>query len=144
MTNRKIAPSKVPTRKLNTSFEQKTGSDFFSRRKNERNVLMLDPLLLDKDGRALARIADISLDGALICSKGKPFPVGSRIIGWLNAPALGDFNEEFVAIWLTVSWCEQEGPEGWFKAGCIFDKGEHSDSVNLSSLIDTLKKPSKK
>lgn len=112
-----------------------------SRRKAERSVLMLDPLLLDKDGRVIARVGDISIDGVQLFSKGEPFAKGERISGWLDAPALGAFDEEFVAVWLTVAWCVVEGPPGWFKAGCQFDKVDQAEGARLQNLIETLKAP---
>lgn len=108
-------------------------------RSRERSILMLDPLLLDKDGKVIARVADISLDGALLYSRGTPFPVGTELAGWLDAPALGAFDEEFVAVWLTVAWTRKEGDNGWFKSGCSFEDVEDAEKKRLGSLINALK-----
>ena len=141
MNARKIAPATVAakTSTKNPPPVSALAVDPATRRKSERSILMLDPLLLDKDGRVLARIADISIDGALLCSKGEPFAVGTRLSGWLDAPALGAFKEEFVAIWLTVAWSKPEGPAGWFKAGCVFEHGDNAEAMRLASLIDALR-----
>lgn len=108
-------------------------------RSRDRSIFMLDPLLLDKDGKVIARIADISLDGALLYSRGTPFPVGTELSGWLDAPALGAFDEEFVAVWLTVAWTRKEVDNGWFKAGCSFEDVEDAEKNRLTSLINALK-----
>lgn len=110
-----------------------------SRRKAERSMLMLDPLLLDKEGRVIARIADISVDGVSMYSKGVPFAKGTRLSGWLDAPSLGNFDEEFVAVWLTVAWSRPEGPEGWFKAGCVFEIADQVERMRLERLISELR-----
>lgn len=110
------------------------------RRKSTRSILMLDPLLLDKEGRVIARVADLSVDGAMLYARGEPFAVGSKISGWLDAPALGDLDEEFVAVWMTVAWRVAE-PRGWFKCGCFFDAENPDSRSRIERLIATLKAP---
>jgi hypothetical protein len=108
-------------------------------RSADRSILMLDPLFLDQDGKVIARIADISLNGALLYSRGTPFSVGAKLSGWLDSPALGAFDEVFVAVWLTVAWTRKDGDHGWFKSGCSFEDAKEAEQNRLTSLINALK-----
>ena len=85
-------------------------------------------------------VADLSADGVLLYSRGTPFPIGSEISGWLDAPALGDLDEEFVAIWMTVAWRVVE-PRGWFKCGCSFAANDPATRARIEHLISVLKAP---
>ena len=111
-----------------------------TRRQAERSILMIDPLLLDKDGRVMARVADISTEGALLYAKGLPFAVGEQISGWLDAPALGDMDEEFVAVWMKVVWAQTE-TRNWFRCGCVFEPSDAKERRRLERLIQELKSP---
>lgn len=111
-----------------------------TRRRSPRATLMIDPLLLDKEGAVIARVADLSVEGALLYSKGEPFAVGSEVSGWLDAPALGDMPEDFVAVWMRVAWVVTE-PRGWFKCGCEFNSIDAKERARLGRLIAELKAP---
>lgn len=108
------------------------------RRSSERFSLMLDPLLLDNNGRVIARVGDLSLEGALLYGKGVPYPVGTSINGWLDSPSLGVLDEKLTAVWMRVAWSIKESKSGWFKAGCLFDHNAF-DSQHLAMLISTLR-----
>ena len=95
-----------------------------------RSVLMLDPLLLAHDGAVLARVADISTDGALIFGKGEPPAAGSVIRGRLDAPALGNGP---LPVALEVRWSAPDAIGGWFRAGCQFPEGS-LDEQGLESI----------
>lgn len=110
------------------------------RRKSTRSILMLDPLLLDKEGRVLARVADLSPEGAMLYARGEPFAVGSKISGWLDAPAFGDLDKDFVAVRMTVAWRVAE-PLGWFKLGCSFDGHATDARRRIERLILALRAP---
>lgn len=108
-------------------------------RKAQRHKLYVDPLVLDVEGRVIARVVDLSASGALIFTK-KDLKVGDEVSGWLDSPELFEKDETFVAIDMIVRWVEPEEHQGWVRAGCEFnyETGNEKESERLEKIITLL------
>ncbi len=110
----------------------------FGKRKVARHQLYIDPLVLDSDGKIMARVVDISEKGALLYIKhDQDVQVGQEISGWLDSPSLSDDVEIFLAINMNIRWLEQEPGKKWLKAGCefLFKSDEEEELMRLKYLI---------
>jgi hypothetical protein len=113
----------------------------FESRKEKRTQLLFEPLLLDADGRVVARVADLSMGGAMLFTRRGSYAVGDRFSGWLQAPPMGDDTEEtFLAISMEVRWAEELNEGKWLRLGCKFtnppDAGTASKLRRLIALAE--------
>jgi hypothetical protein len=107
----------------------------FDRRREERTRLLFAPLLLGSEGRVLARIADLSLHGALLYARRGLFAQGEYISGWLQSPPSDGEDEFFLAVGLTVCSTSENLPAGWTRIGCKMDPMDSRSLITLSRLI---------
>jgi len=107
-----------------------------ARRESARVMLLFDPLLLDKEGRVLARVADLSLHGALLYARRGMFTAGETISGWLQSPPLDGEDEIFLAVGLTIRWIAEDHMAGWSRMGCSMDSMDEQSFVTLKHLIE--------
>jgi hypothetical protein len=107
-----------------------------ARRESARVMLLFDPLLLDKEGRVLARVADLSLHGALLFARRGMFTAGETIAGWLQSPPLDGADEIFLAVGLTVRWVAEDHMAGWSRMGCSMDPMDDQSFATLKRLIE--------
>jgi hypothetical protein len=117
----------------------KTDNDAQKSRKASRAILLMDPLLHDRDGLLIGRVGDISTDGILLYAKGVAPKFGDRIAGRLDAPALGRFEREFLNVNLRVAWTHTEVNSPWYRAGCTFIHADANEQANLSKIIVALR-----
>lgn len=110
-------------------------------RKAQRHKLYVDPLVLDVEGRVIARVVDLSESGALIFTK-QSLKVGDLVSGWLDSPELFGKDETFVAIEMVVRWVEPEEHQGWIRAGCEFNyaKNDVTEGERLEKIISLLQR----
>lgn len=110
--------------------------DYGNSRKEERSPLLFDPLLLDTEGRVIARVADLSMHGAMLYARCGAFGTGDKISGWLQVPPLDDNMEEiFQAISFRVCWVKGSRQNGWMQLGCELDSMDEASSAKLKRLI---------
>jgi len=107
-----------------------------ARRESARILLLFDPLLLDKEGRVMARVADLSLHGALLFARRGMFTVGETIVGWLQSPPLDGEDEIFLAIGLTIRWISEDRLAGWSRMGCSMEPMDDQSFATLKHLIE--------
>ena len=101
----------------------------------ERHHLYVDPLLLDTEGRVIARLFDLSQKGCLIFTK-NPITVGTKLEGWIDAPELVEKPETFVAVTMVVRWVSVD-QRGWHRAGCEFDY-DANDADEVQRLLEII------
>ena len=107
-----------------------------ARRESSRVILLFDPLLLDKEGRVMARVADLSLHGALLFARRGMFTAGEAISGWLQSPPLDGEDEIFLAVGFTIRWVSEDHMAGWSRMGCAMDPMDDKSFETLKHLIE--------
>lgn len=113
-----------------------TPNDYFmDLRKERRTRLLFDPLLLDKEGRVIARVADLSMHGALLYTRRGAYPEGATIAGWLQSPPLDGEDEFYVAVTYQVRWVSDENEAGWSQVGCQLKTVDEISARKLELLI---------
>jgi hypothetical protein len=105
-------------------------------RKEDRIELLFDPLLLDKEGRVIARVADLSMSGALLYVRRGVFVVGETVEGWLQSPPQDGGDELFVAVKFIVRWISNNKMAGWSQMGCEMGELDSASAETLKRLID--------
>lgn len=106
-------------------------------RKDERAKPYHAPLLLDKEGRVIGRVEDISMSGIALLGRGDPPKQGDEMEGWIDAPRLGDEPDAFVAVEGRCAWAKAE-PGGWYRAGWSLESLGAVEQARLKALIEAL------
>ena len=104
-------------------------------RKEHRTRLLFDPLLLDKEGRVVARVVDLSLHGALLYTRRGAFAEGDVLSGWLQSPPLNSDDEFYLAVNYDVRWVSDENEAGWSQIGCQARPMDEITARRLDLLI---------
>jgi hypothetical protein len=110
----------------------------FEHRREDRTKLLFAPLLLGMEGRVLARVVDLSLHGAQLYARRGLFTQGEVISGWLQSPPVGEEDEIFLAVGLTVRWTSEDHQAGWTCIGCELDPMDEQSNETLERLIMSL------
>jgi hypothetical protein len=114
----------------------KSSHDYFiDLRKEKRTRLLFDPLLLDKDGRVIARVVDLSTAGAMLYTRRGAYSQGAIIKGWLQAPPVDGEDEFFLAVTYQVRWVSDENESGWSQMGCLMKPLDDATAERLDHLI---------
>lgn len=110
----------------------------FESRREDRTQMLFAPLLLGTEGRVLARVADLSLHGALLYARRGLFAQGEFITGWLQSPPIDGGDEIVLAVGLTVCWTSDDPQAGWSRIGCEMDPMDSRSLTTLARLITLL------
>ncbi|MBN3857126.1 MULTISPECIES: PilZ domain-containing protein [unclassified Paraburkholderia] len=105
-------------------------------RRDVRTPMLFAPLLLNKDGRALAQVADLSSNGALLHARNGLFSRGETVSGWLQSSAIDDEDEIVVAVYLDVRWVSEDHERGWTRVGCEMHQLDPRSKARLHTLIE--------
>lgn len=97
--------------------------------------MLFAPLLLNKDGRALAQVADLSSHGALLHVRNGLLSRGETVSGWLQSPPIDDEDEIVLAVALDVRWVAEDRERGWSRVGCELHPMDPRSKARLQSLI---------
>ena len=108
---------------------------FMDLRKERRTRLLFDPLLLDKEGRVIARVADLSMHGAMLYTRRGAYLEGATISGWLQSPPQNGEDEFYLAVNYQVRWVSNENEAGWSQVGCEMKPLDEISSRRLDLLI---------
>lgn len=108
---------------------------FMDLRKEQRTQLLFDPLLLDKEGRVIARVAELSMHGAMLYTRRSAFAQGATITGWLQSPPLNGEDEFYLAVTYEVRWISNENEAGWSQVGCQMKPLDEISARRLDLLI---------
>ena len=108
---------------------------FIDLRKEKRTRLLFDPLLLDKDGRVIARVVDLSTNGAMLYTRRGAYTQGATVSGWLQAPPVDGADEFFLAVTYQVRWVFDENESGWSQMGCQMKPLDEASAKKLEHLI---------
>ncbi|QGZ64692.1 PilZ domain-containing protein [Paraburkholderia acidisoli] len=111
----------------------KSGLDM---RREARTPLLFAPLLLNRDGRALAQVANLSSRGALLHARSGLLSRGETVWGWLQSPSIDDDDEIVVVVGLDVRWISEDPERGWSRVGCEIHPMDEQSTTRLQSLID--------
>jgi hypothetical protein len=104
-------------------------------RRDVRTPMLFGPLLLNKDGRALAQVADLSSHGALLHARSGLFSRGETVSGWLQSTAIDSDDEIVVVVALEVRWIAEDHERGWSRVGCEMLPLDSRSKMRLRSLI---------
>lgn len=104
-------------------------------RREVRTPMLFPPLLLNKDGKGLARVADLSPHGALLYARNGVFSHGETVAGWLQS-ALIDEDETVVAVTFNVRWIDEDRQRGWTRVGCEMHPLDERSLSGLQRLIE--------
>lgn len=104
-------------------------------RKEGRVKLLFDPLLLDKEGKLIARVADLSMSGALLYTRRGAYGAGQTVAGWLQSPPQDDGEEFFLAATFIVKWVSEDDLGGWSRLGCELKPLDEASAGKLRQLI---------
>lgn len=104
-------------------------------RREGRTPLLFGPLLLNRDGRALAQVANLSSRGALLHVRNGLLSHGETVSGWLQSPQIDDEDEIVVAVALDVRWVSEDADRGWSCVGCELHTMDDRSMDRLQSLI---------
>ncbi|QGZ58498.1 PilZ domain-containing protein [Paraburkholderia acidiphila] len=96
---------------------------------------MFAPLLLNKDGRALAQVADLSSRGALLHARNGLLFRGETVSGWLQSAPIDDEGEIVLAVALDVRWITEDQERGWSRVGCEVHPLDGRSMARLQDLI---------
>ncbi|WP_254340795.1 PilZ domain-containing protein [Paraburkholderia sp. CNPSo 3274] len=103
-------------------------------RREARTPLLFAPLLLNKDGRALAQVADLSSRGALLHARSGLLFRGETVSGWLQSAPIDD-DEIVLAVALDVRWIFEDQERGWSRVGCEMHPLDQRSMARLQDLI---------
>ncbi|MGF6574960.1 PilZ domain-containing protein [Paraburkholderia fungorum] len=104
-------------------------------RREVRTPMLFPPLLLNKDGRGLARVADLSPHGALLYARSGVFSHGETVSGWLHSPPIDD-DEIVLAVGVNVRWVSVDRERGWTRVGCELHRLDQRSLTGLWRLIE--------
>jgi len=104
-------------------------------RREVRTPLLFAPLFLNKDGRALAQVADLSSHGALLHARKGLLFRGETLSGWLQSAPVDDEDEIVLAIALDVRWISEDQERGWSRVGCELHPMDQRSMARLQDLI---------
>ncbi|HEV3428631.1 MAG TPA: PilZ domain-containing protein [Paraburkholderia sp.] len=104
-------------------------------RRDVRTPMLFGPLLLNKDGRALAQVADLSSHGALLHARSGLFSCGETVSGWIQSSAVDKDDEIVVVVALEVRWITEDHEKGWSRVGCEMRPLDSRSKARLRSLI---------
>ncbi|WP_322045105.1 PilZ domain-containing protein [Paraburkholderia sp. J67] len=104
-------------------------------RRDVRIPMLFAPLLLNKDGRALAQVADLSMHGALLHARRGLFARGETVSGWLQSSAVDSDDEIVLAVALDVRWIADDHERGWSCVGCEMHPLDSRSKARLRHLI---------
>ncbi|WP_321945171.1 PilZ domain-containing protein [Paraburkholderia sp. J10-1] len=104
-------------------------------RREVRTPLLFAPLLLNKDGRALAQVADLSSRGALLYARNGLLFRGETVSGWLQSAPIDDEDEIVLAVALDVRWITEDQERGWSRVGCEMHPLDRRSMARLQDLI---------
>ncbi|MCP3710147.1 PilZ domain-containing protein [Paraburkholderia sp. CNPSo 3274] len=127
---------KIPTLDKNETLKtgvmrMRSGLDM---RREARTPLLFAPLLLNKDGRALAQVADLSSRGALLHARSGLLFRGETVSGWLQSAPIDD-DEIVLAVALDVRWIFEDQERGWSRVGCEMHPLDQRSMARLQDLI---------
>ncbi|WP_233836992.1 PilZ domain-containing protein [Paraburkholderia sp. ZP32-5] len=105
-------------------------------RREDRAQMLFAPTLLGKEGRALARVADLSMHGALLYARRGLFSKGETISGWLQSLPIDGGDEIFLAVGLSVRWISEDNEAGWSCIGCEMLPMDADSLGTLQHLIE--------
>ncbi|MEI7295754.1 PilZ domain-containing protein [Paraburkholderia tropica] len=105
-------------------------------RRDVRTPMLFAPLLLNKDGRALAQVADLSSHGALLHARSGLFSRGETVSGWLQSSAVDGEDEIVVAVFLDVRWIAEDHERGWSRVGCEMHTLDARSMARLHCMIE--------
>jgi len=97
--------------------------------------MLFPPLLLNKDGRGLAQVADLSSHGVLLYARSGVFSQGETVSGWLQSSPI-DEEELVVAVALNVRWISEDQERGWSRVGCEMYPMDERSMSTLQRLIE--------
>ncbi|MEM5310499.1 PilZ domain-containing protein [Paraburkholderia sp. JHI869] len=124
---------------LNKNEKLKTGvmrmQSGLDMRREVRTPLLFAPLLLNKDGRALAQVADLSSRGALLHARSGLLFRGETVSGWLQSAPIDDEDEIVLAVALDVRWIAEDQERGWSRVGCEMHPLDRRSMARLQDLI---------
>lgn len=80
--------------------------------------LLFEPLLLDEEGRALARVADLTTYSAMLFARRGRFTAGETATGWLQSPPHGGVDDVLVRLSFSVLWTSRQNMGGWSSLSC--------------------------
>jgi hypothetical protein len=103
-------------------------------RREDRTPLLFAPLLLNRDGRALAQVVDLSPHGALLHARNGLLFRADAVSGWLLSAPVDD-DEIVVAVTLDVRWTSEDHERGWSRVGCELHPMDQRSKVRLQDLI---------
>jgi c-di-GMP-binding flagellar brake protein YcgR len=104
-------------------------------RREVRTPLLFAPLLLSRDGMALAQVADISSHGALLHARNGLFFQGEAVSGWLQSAPVDNEDEIVLAVTLNVRWISEDHERGWSRVGCELHPLDERSTDRLKRLI---------
>ena len=102
-------------------------------RREGRTPLLFAPLHLNRDGRALAQVVDLSPHGALLHARNGLLFRGDTVSGWLLSAPVDD--EIVVAVTLDVRWIPEDHERGWSRVGCELHPVDQRSMARLQDLI---------
>jgi hypothetical protein len=105
-------------------------------RKDERIELLFTPTLLDKEGRSVARVANLSSQGALLYVRSGSYDVGQPVEGWVQSPPRDGGEEVYLAVRLDPRWVQDDPDTGMSKIGCELRELDDDTSKILNLMID--------
>lgn len=97
--------------------------------------MLFPPLLLNKDGRGLAQVADLSFHGLLLYARSGVFSQGETVLGWLQSSPIDD-EEMVVAVGLNVRWISEDPERGWSRVGCELHPLDQRSTTTLQRMIE--------
>lgn len=97
--------------------------------------MLFAPLLLNKDGKALAQVADLSSRGALLHARNGLLFRGETVSGWLQSAPIDDEDEIVLVVALDVRWISEDQERGWSRVGCEMHLLDQRSMVRLQDLI---------
>jgi hypothetical protein len=104
-------------------------------RREVRTPMLFPPLLLNRDGKGIARVADLSPHGVLLYARSGVFSHGETMTGWLQSPMVDD-DEIVLAVTLNVRWVSEDRERGWTRVGCELHAMDERSLDRLQRLIE--------
>ncbi|WP_366487270.1 PilZ domain-containing protein [Paraburkholderia fungorum] len=104
-------------------------------RREIRTPMLFPPTFLNRDGRGLAQVANLSSHGALLCARSALFLPGDTIAGWLQSLGI-DGDEKFLVVVLNVRWARYDRKMGWDRLGCALQLTDEHSLPALRHLIE--------